>query len=126
MNWISIFVAAVVPFVIGGIWYTALFGKRWQHEAKLTDEQVSAGAAKVFLGSFLLFLILAGSLSMYIGDDPERGFGTFAGFLAGATWVTPLLGVIYLFERRSFTHFLINAGYAVVALTSMGFVLDLF
>jgi len=43
----------------------------------------------------------------------------------GVCWVAPALGVVYLFEQRSFAHWAVNAGYQVVAFTLMGVVLGL-
>lgn len=42
-SWV-IFVAAIVPTVVGSLWYGPfLFGKVWQREANLTDEQLKQG-----------------------------------------------------------------------------------
>jgi hypothetical protein len=46
-----------------------------------------------------------------------------AGALAGIGWVATAIGVNYLFERKSFRLFLINAGYMAVSLTIMGAIL---
>ena len=46
-----------------------------------------------------------------------------AGFLAGLGWVATMLGILYLFELKSLRHFLVNAGYCIVALTVMGTIL---
>ncbi|MEO0341740.1 MAG: DUF1761 domain-containing protein, partial [Bacteroidota bacterium] len=52
-------------------------------------------------------------------------WGLIGGVLAGFGWVALSLGMIYLFERRSFKLFLINAGYLVVSFTLMGIILGL-
>ena len=44
INWIAVVVAAVGSFLLGGLWYSpAMFGKVWQREAGLTDEQLKNG-----------------------------------------------------------------------------------
>ena len=50
VNWIAIVVAAVASFLLGGLWYSpVLFGKAWQRETGLTDEQLKKGnMAKIF------------------------------------------------------------------------------
>ena len=53
----------------------------------------------------------------------SAGEGLFAGFAAGFGWVAMSVGTIYLFERRSFKLFLINAGYQIVTYTIMGGIL---
>lgn len=41
MNWLAIIVAALANFLLGGLWYSPiLFGKRWQKENNLSDEDL--------------------------------------------------------------------------------------
>ena len=39
LNYIAVLVTAVVGFMLGGLWYSALFGKMWRTEMKITEEQ---------------------------------------------------------------------------------------
>ncbi|HRX00689.1 MAG TPA: DUF1761 domain-containing protein, partial [Cyclobacteriaceae bacterium] len=73
--------------------------------------------------AFLLGLISAINLAMFMGPDVDVSMGAFYGFLAGFGWVATFVGTHYLFERKSFKLFLINAGYSVVALTIMGLII---
>jgi hypothetical protein len=57
---------------------------------------------------------------MFIGVDAGFGFGLFAGAAAGIGWVAMGIGVIYLYEGKSFRLWLINAGYQALMLTIMG------
>ena len=114
--------AAVSAFAIGGLWYSVLFARRWQAVAGVTDAQLSSGRVRVFAGAFVFALVMAASLAAFIGSTGPL-FGTLAGFLAGATWVAAAFGITYLFERRPLVHYLINAGYAVLAFTVMGAIL---
>ena len=44
INWIAVVVATLSSFALGALWYSpALFGKAWQREVGLTDEQVASG-----------------------------------------------------------------------------------
>ena len=78
---------------------------------------------KVFGLSLLLAFVAALNLELFIGVNADISFGLIAGFLAGFGWVATLLGILYLFENRSFKAFLINAGYCILALTLMGGIL---
>lgn len=40
INWLAVVVAATATFMLGGVWYTALFGKLWQRLNGYTDEQL--------------------------------------------------------------------------------------
>ncbi len=122
VNPLAVVLAALSAFVIGGLWYSVLFGRRWQTASGVTDAQLSAGRGRVFGGALVLALVMAASLAAFIGSTGVL-FGTLAGLLAGATFVAAALGIIDLFERRPFAHFLINAGYMVLAFTAMGAIL---
>ncbi len=123
INWLAVFVAAFAGFAIGGIWYGPIFGKAWMVEVGISEEQArSANKAKIFGTVFVLNLIAATSLSMFIGAG-DLHFGAFAGFMTGLTFVAVALGITYLFEQRSLKLWLINAGYQVVFFTAMGAVL---
>ena len=119
INWFAVLLAAISTFVIGGLWYSLLFAKPWQRAAGVTDEQLKTGTARIFIGSFLLALVMAASLAAFIGDG-GLGFGIFAGITTGATFVAAAFGVTYLFERRRLALFYINGSYAVVSFTAMG------
>jgi len=125
LNYLAIVVAALSTFLIGGLWYSpAVFGKAWMTENRFTEESLKGGnMAKIFGVAFILGLISAVNLAMFMGPENDPAMGAMWGFLAGAGWVATFVGTHYLFERRSFKLFLINAGYSIVALTIMGIIL---
>ena len=125
LNYLAIIAAAVSTFLIGGLWYSpAMFGKAWMRENGFTEESMkNSNMIKIFGVAFFLALISAVNLAMFMGPENNPAMGARWGFLAGAGWVATFVGTHYLFERKSFTLFLINAGYSVVALTVMGVIL---
>ena len=125
LNIWAVVMAALSTFLIGGLWYSpALFGKLWMRENGFTEESLKGGnMAKIFGLAFFLGLIAAVNLAMFLGVEDRPEMGALWGFAAGFGWVATFVGVHYLFERRSFTLFLINAGYSIVALTVMGAIL---
>jgi hypothetical protein len=122
LNWLAIVVAAVSAFVLGGLWYSPLmFVKRWMKETGITEESTKkTNMLKVFGLAFILSLMASFFLAMFIGARAGIGFGAMAGFMAGLGWVFTFMGISYLFESRTFVHFLINSMYSVVSLTIMG------
>jgi uncharacterized protein DUF1761 len=58
-------------------------------------------------------------------DSPSTTamWGATAGFLAGFGWCFMGIGIISLFERKSWKYVFINGGYLTVALTVMGLIL---
>ena len=121
----AILVAALSTFLIGGLWYSpAVFGKAWMQENGFTEESLkNRNMARIFGISFVLGLIAAFNLAFFIGPEDNAATGALWGFLAGFGWVATFIGTHYLFERRSFRLYAINAGYAVVTLTVMGMIL---
>ena len=122
----AVVVAAVLPFVLGGLWYSpVMFGNVWMKENNLTGEDLEKGnKAKIFGLSFFFFLLMSANLAGFLASpDTDLPFGMLAGFLAGFGWVALSLAVIGLFERRSWKYMLINGGYLVVAFVLMGTVL---
>jgi len=123
MNFPAIIVAAILPFLLGGLWYSQLmFGNAWQQENDLTEQDLAKrNPAKIFGFSFLFFLIMSANLSAFLASpETTLTFGILAGFLAGFGWVALGLAVIALFERRSWKYMLINGGYMVTAFIIMG------
>jgi hypothetical protein len=127
LNWLAILVAAVSAFALGALWYSPLmFVKRWMKESGVTEESAkNANMVKTFGLAFLLSFLASFFLAMFIGANAGAGFGALAGFMAGIGWVFTFMGIIYLFERKTLAHFLINSLYSVTALTIMGFVIGI-
>jgi hypothetical protein len=127
INWLAALAAAVASFVVGGLWYSpALFGKTWQRESGVTDEQIRNGnPATIYGGALVLSLVAAGVFALFLGPQPDVGFATSAGFAAGLCWVAASLGINYLFERKSMGLFLVYGGYHTVQFTVIGLVLGL-
>lgn len=137
INWLAVLVAGISAFVLGGIWYSpALFGKAWMTENKITVEEIRKGnMAKIYGWAFILSLLMAANLAMFLADGPSTcpagcvqktdvAWGTIAGFLAGI-WPFCGLAIIGLFEHRSARYIFINGGYLLVALTLMGAIIGL-
>lgn len=132
INWLAVLVAGISSFVLGGVWYSpALFGKAWMKENNLSIEEIQKGnKAKIFGWAFILSLIMAANLAMFLADSPSNcpdgcaqrtdiTWGTIAGFLAGI-WVFCGLATVALFERKTARYIFINGGYCLAALTLMG------
>lgn len=70
LNWLAVVVAAVVTFLIGGLWYSPLlFAKQWAKAHGYSDErlkEMQKGAAKAYGLSFIAFLVMATVLAMLV------------------------------------------------------------
>ena len=127
INWLGVVAASVLAFVLGGIWYArSLFGRIWQRESGLSDEQIAgANMGKTFGVAFVWTFAGAFVFAMFLGPDPEASLAIFAGVMAGLFWVAGSLAINYQFEQRSMKLWLINGGYHTVQYTLYGAVLGL-
>ena len=124
INWLAVIVAAVATFALGALWYGPLMGKAWMKASGMTEEKAaSANMARTFGVAFVLQLLAAFALAMFIGPDAELGFGVFAGFMTGTFFVATAFGVVYLFEQEPFALWGINASYHILSFTLMGAIL---
>lgn len=123
VNRLAVIAAAVSAFVLGGVWYGALFGDAWLKAAGLTKEQAMAGnKAVIFGGSFVLSLISAATFALFLGQV-DAMTGALYGLTAGLCWVAASYGISYLFEMRPLSLWLINGGYHTLQFTLIGLIL---
>jgi hypothetical protein len=127
VNFIAVALAALSAFLLGGLWYSPiLFANRWMRLTGQSEETLKGGnMAVIFGGAFVLNLIAAYVLAMFLGPMPLR-YATLAGLSVGLCWVATSLGVNYLFERRPLGLWLINSGYFVLQFTIMGAIIGAF
>jgi len=121
----AILTAALSAFLIGGLWYSPLlFGRVWKKANHFEGSDRSPGSAKTFAISFVLTLVMAFNLAMFLNDAKTTAvWGATAGLLAGFGWVSMGIGIISLFERRPWTYVMVNGGYLTSALVMMGAIL---
>jgi hypothetical protein len=122
-------VAAVVAFLIGGLWYSPLlFAKQWVAAHGYTPEQVAQmqkNAPKAYGISFLCFLVMAHVLGFLVHLTGAEGwlYGLHLGFLCwlGFAFTIGLTSLVY--SQKKFATFTIDAGYQLVYLVAMGAIL---
>lgn len=128
VNWLAVLVAAVMCFVIGGLWYSVLFGRPWMRLSGITEEDIEASSGNMALhygGAFALYLVAVAVLAlvMQAAGAASAGTGLLLGFLVSAGIVAPVSFNNYMFGGRPAALFMIDYGYPVVALTLSGLVL---
>lgn len=164
MNIGMIALAALIPLVIGFVWYNPMvFGKAWMGVAGVSEADRPSGGKMIatFLGTYALSFFIAFVLQFLvihqrhlmsiIIDEPgfhdpkseigmlyanfmERfgqNFRTFKhgvlhGTIAAILFVTPIMAINAMFERKKFKYIAINAGYWILCLALMGGVVSAF
>lgn len=126
INHLAVIAAALSTFLLGGLWYSPmLFGKAWQRENNLSDDELKkANRVKIFGLSFIFSVIMAYNLAFFIsGPSVGAGTGALYGLLTGLGWVALGMFITGLFELKSWTYMLINGGYMSVSFTIMGLII---
>jgi hypothetical protein len=126
-EWLPSLLSALSAFLLGGLWYSPLlFGRVWQREAGLSDEQIQgANKVRIFGLSFVLCLVAAIAFSMVITPEASFFMAFHSGVGVGLFWVATSFGVNYLFELKSFKLWLVNAGYHSLQFTLYGLIFGL-
>lgn len=116
INFIAILVAAIIPLIIGFIWYNPkTFGKAWIRESGLTAESLKGGNllaifVLTFIFSFFIVFILqfltihqTGALGM-IGGDPNQALPSYTAFMSdyGMAFRTFKHGALHGFMAGAF------------------------
>ncbi|MBD2842745.1 DUF1761 domain-containing protein [Erythrobacter rubeus] len=119
---------AAAFFVVGALWYGVIFGKAWQKAAGISDEQVQSGNMFLIFGLTFLFEMLIAMVLWHLlartNPAPHVIMMMAVGFAVGV--MIPAIGINYLYLRKTFTHFLIDAGHFLVGMAAMGGVFVLF
>ncbi|WP_209346900.1 DUF1761 domain-containing protein [Pontixanthobacter sp. CEM42] len=126
VNWLAIVLAAACGFIVGGIWYGPVMGKKWMGAVGLTEDQIKEGNMGLIYGGAFAFSLLASwtlahTFASYATDlsvavKVMTAFGVAIGF------IIPALGTNYLFSQKGKTLFFIDAGYWMLFYIAMGLV----
>jgi hypothetical protein len=124
---VGIIIAALAFFVLGGAWYTVLFGRLWRAEMGVSEEQAAGTNPNplMFIWSILVALVIAITLAKLIGVSSVE-YGLKVGLGVGAGVGAAILAQNYVYESKSVRFFAINAGYVIVGLTLMGAIIGAF
>jgi hypothetical protein len=128
-NVLAIVVAAVVAFLIGGLWYSPLlFAKQWMAAHAHSPEDVQkmkARAPKAYAISVVCLLVMAFILQMLLNHLDAHTWQS------GALWAAHIwlgfaatIGLMAnVYSGKKFSAFLIDTGYQLVYLVVMGAIL---
>jgi len=134
VNWLAVLVAAIVIFLLGGLWYSpVLFAKKWIALQNKTEEQMKAEAAGanmplMYASAFITGLIIAWAMAMvfaHIANDAPMNaahgalFGSllWLGFAATTSYATAL------FSGKPRQLWLIDSAYNLVSFVLAGIIL---
>jgi hypothetical protein len=125
-NYVAVFVAALVYWLLGALWFAVLFSRPWMALENITPEQASGvNPIAPYIISFILNLVIAFVLAQLCAwrnaDTAARGAAL--GILIWIGFVGPVTYTTYMYEMRPKQLFAINEFYPLVGLCLMGAIL---
>lgn len=126
VSWLAVVVAAACGFMVGGIWYGPIMGKRWLGAVGLTEEDIqSASMGKVYGGAFAFSLLASWGIAVlfanHISDLSVLSSGLVA-FCIALVFIVPAIGTNYLFSQKTSELFIVDACYWLLFYFVMGLV----
>ena len=124
-NYAAIVVAAIAYWLLGAVWYAALFSKPWAALEHITDEQAKAAGFLPYVITLVLNLLIAYVLSQIIHwrNAYTAGRGAAVGVILWIGFVGPITYTTYMYELRPKELFAINEFYPLAGLVLMGVIL---
>ena len=119
INWLAVLVAAVAYFLLGALWYSVLFGKKWAQLVKLdtSNPDLKKGMGGMMISTFVLVLIVCFGLEVLVVKFnflQELSYGIKLGLLTGLAFATTAVSIHYVYENKPTNLYLINNGYHVI------------
>ena len=131
INWWAVLVAAVVTFLLGAVWYSAIFGKLWVRMQGWTEEQAkqiqaNMNPATFFGGMLASYVVLAAVIAILVTsfDLPRSAAaGALLGFLLWLGVAAAIHMTGHLASNKPIGAFLIDTGFQLIYLIGMGAIL---
>ncbi len=140
INYLFVAVAAIVPSILGAIYYGPLFEKQWLSSlGKTKEEMVPSNMGLTYGLALVMAFIVAFFLKLNIelthkevSEAGEMVFGSFHTFKHGAlhgvmtacVLVVPVLVSSSLFQKMSGKNIILNAIFWILCFAIMGGILD--
>ncbi len=142
VNLFAIIVAAFIPMIMGFAWYhPKTFGTKWMQSLGKTEKELMEGfnmplvMGVALVLSFLLAFAIDAFTEMthkdvvdgvlVYGSHHTFGHGALHGGMMGVLIGLPILVTNGLFERKTWTNLLINAGFWIVTCALIGGLTDM-
>jgi hypothetical protein len=128
-NYWAILVATLAYFVLGSLWFSALFGKVWSKEVEKhgvkINEPAKSDIAKKMLQTFTCNALAAISIAyvIFATGAPTWLAGAKLGLLCGIGFAAVGISIAYTWESRSAKLLAIDCGYAVAGITICGIII---
>ena len=141
VNLLVVAAAALIPMLIGALFYGPLFGRQWMNSLGFTEDNMPEPIKMpiVFGVSFLLSFVLAYFIALVIEhihkgvneageliftSHHSFGHGAFHALQLALVLIIPVLVSNLLFQRNKASNILLNVVYWCITIALMGGVVD--
>ena len=118
LNWLHILVAAIAYFLLGAIWYSPLFGKRWiaYQKIDMNVPEAKKGAATIMVFSFIIMFLTTIGLAVLVFrlELEEAMSGIKLGLFTGRLFSAAAISISYLYVKKPLGLHLIDGLYHVL------------
>jgi hypothetical protein len=130
INYIPVIVSSIIFFLIGSFWFSGLFGSLWikelkHHHVVIKEPTTNVLATKMlltfasnFIASFAMACLVA------ITGSATATTGLILGIIAAFGFAASSIGSVFIWESKSLTLFLIDAGYPMVGIIAAAIILS--
>ena len=130
VNWLAVAVAALAYFILGSLWFAAIFGKLWIQEVekigirinKPTKGQMTQKMIQTLVGNFII--VVAVAYVVFVAGSVTWQNGLKLGLICGIGFAVAVMLVAYTWESRSYKLIAIDAGYPLVGIVMAAIILS--
>ncbi len=122
INFLAALAVGVANMVIGFLWYGPIFSKKWMKEVGLTEQEIGNGPGIGYFYTFLAALLMGAVTSALVNmlNVTDALHGVALGLLIGVGYVGTAFLTTYIFSKRSWSLYAIDAGYQILTITVAG------
>ena len=118
INWIAVFVGAIGYFMLGALWYSFLFQKKWiaYNKIDMNDPNGKKGVGAIMFASFVMMFICSLGIAILAEYMDLRGWmhGVKLGLVTGVCFAVTSIAINMLYEKKPLGLFFINGGYQLL------------
>lgn len=130
INFIAVLVCAGIALALCVLYYSPMIlGKIWMESFDRSEEELKKNfnPIKVYSVSFISQVIMTYILALLISftNATTPAEGLQIGFMAWLGFIATAMTINYLYEGRTFKHFIVDSGYHFIVLLVNGFILGM-
>lgn len=118
INWLAVLLGAAGYFVLGAVWYSLLFQKKWIELSRIdvTDPNMKKGVAAIMFSSFVMMVITSLSIAILteLAGIHHWEEGLHLGVLTGLGIAFTSMAINMLYEKKPTGLYFINGGYQLL------------